>query len=154
MDPKQQDFETLRKLMALKRHEQPPPEYLDGLSDSIMSRIEGGEGRRNLWDRITGNFAVRPALTYACGLTVCGALGLSAVYMIRHEMTQADASPMANLKPAGFAGVYANQIKPPAEPVHVANWLRNTNPAADTQLEFSLFDAPRTALPVAYQTGN
>jgi hypothetical protein len=153
MDSNQQDFETLRKLMALKRHEQPPPEYLDGLSGSIMSRIERGEGRQNLWDRITANFAVRPVLAYACGLTVCGALGLGTVYLIREEMTQTDTSPVASLKSPGFATSLL--IKPAGEPpIHVANWLRNTNPTAESQPEFSLFTAPHTAMPVAYQPGN
>ena len=47
----------------------------------------------NLWDRLSGNFRLRPGVAYAFGLTVCGALGLSAVYMVKHESTEtADAS--------------------------------------------------------------
>jgi hypothetical protein len=147
-------FETLRKLMALKRHEQPPPEYLDQLSTRIRTRIEHGEGRMNLWDKFSANFSLRPSLAYAFGLTVCGALGLSAVYMVKQEMLQAaDFSPGAILRGPAPA-TFASQFNPSTPPLHVANWLRNTNPAAESQPELSLFGASHTVLPVSYQSGN
>src|ERR1700743_3877259 len=85
----QQEFERLRKLMALKKHEQPPAEYLSQLHNRIINRIERGEGRQNFWDRLTANFALRPGLVYAFGLTVCGALGVTGAYMVREEMITA-----------------------------------------------------------------
>jgi hypothetical protein len=147
------DFETLRKLMALKRHEQPPPGYLNQLSSSIHARLEQGEGRLTMWDRVSANFTLRPFLAYAFGLTVCGAVGLSAVSMVREEMAQAaDPSPVATLKTPAHAATFAGQYKSEPPVLHVANWLGNTNPTAETQPRPSLFDTHPTALPAAYES--
>jgi hypothetical protein len=155
MNSDHEKFETLRKLMALKRHEQPPPEYLHQLSDRIINRIERGEGQRNFWDRVSARLSLRPSVAYAFGLTVCGALGLSAAYMVRQEMTQpADSSPEAALRGPTPVGVLASQFKTATPPLHVANWMRNTNPSTDSQLELPLFTLSHTAIPVSYQSGD
>jgi len=155
MNSDPETFEALRKLMALKRHEQPPPEYLHQLPDTIITRIERGEGQLNLWDRLSANFSLRPSLAYAFGLTVCGALGLSVGYMVRQDMTHpADLPAEAILRGPVPASAFASQFKPANPPLHVANWLGNTNPAADSQLELSLFNTSHTALPVSYEPGN
>lgn len=155
MNSDPEEFETLRKLMALKRHEQPPPEYLNQLSSRIRTRIERGEGQLNLWDRLSANFSLRPCLAYTFGLTVCGALGLSAVYMVKQEMAQAaDSSPAARLRGPVPAGALASQFKPATPPLHVANWLGNTNPTAESQPQLSLFGTGHAVLPVSYPSGN
>jgi hypothetical protein len=147
-------FEALRKLMALKRHEQPPPEYMHQLPDTIITRIERGEGQLNLWDKFTANFSLRPSLAYAFGLTVCGALGLSAGYMVRQEMLRTGDSSLEATLRAPPVDTFASQSKPAPAPLHVANWLGNTNPAADSQLELPLFSTSRTAIPISYESGN
>jgi hypothetical protein len=155
MNPDNEKHEALRKLIALKRHEQPPPEYLHQLSDSIITRIERGEGRLNLWDRLSGNFSLRPSLVYAFGLTVCGALGLSAVYLVKQEVTQtAESTSGLVMRRPSPQGVFASQMNPVTPPLHVANWLRNTNPTTESEPQLSLFTTTRTAVPVSYDLGN
>src|SRR5665213_791726 len=154
MNPDPNDFETLRKLMALKRHEQPSSEYLDQLSGSIINRIERGEGQLSLFDRISGNFAMRPTLVYACGLTICGALGLTAIYMAREGMEEqaAENSPAMALRNSVPPPMFANQSEP--VPIHVANWLGNTNPPAEVLPIMSLFSPQRATVQVSYHSGN
>jgi hypothetical protein len=149
------DFETLRKLMALKRHEQPPPEYLDRLPERIINRIEHGEGRLSLWDRVSANFALRPTVAYAFGLTVCGALGLSAVYLVRQQAATASGGVALRIPASTAAALAREERQQETPPLHVANWLGNTNPTVDYQFATSLFGPNHGPAPVSvsYETG-
>lgn len=79
MNPEQQDFEQLRRLMKLKRYEQPPPRYFNDFSSKVIARIEAGEGRRPFFlmtwlERIVSVLGARPAYSGVFGAAVC--LGL------------------------------------------------------------------------------
>ncbi len=73
MNPQADNFEQLRKLLALKKYEQPPPGYFDQLSARILNRIESAEmGRNTLWERLGFAFGSKPAFVCALGVVVCG----------------------------------------------------------------------------------
>jgi hypothetical protein len=154
MNPNSDDFETLRKLMALKRHEQPPAEYLDRLSDRIITRIEHGEGRMNLWDKLSASISLRPGVVYACGLTVCGALGLTSVCLVRHEMETAESATSPVRVPVVTALAVTGPDRDETATLHVANWMGVTNPVTDPQAEASLFRSSHLTVPVSYHPGN
>lgn len=74
MNPDSENFEQLQKLLALKRHEQPPPGYFNNFSGKVIARIEAGSRDedglawlRRLWSIVEG----KPMLTGAFGAAVC-----------------------------------------------------------------------------------
>ncbi len=71
-----QNFDDLRKLLALKRHEQPPPGYFHRLPGKIMARIEASElaAQSTWWDWLVARFDARPILACAYGFTISSLL--------------------------------------------------------------------------------
>jgi hypothetical protein len=90
MNPEQENFNDLRRLLALKRHEVPPPGYFDGFSQQVVLRIRGGERadagsfREWLWEapwlqRVWGLIEARPVIAgvvaaVASGLLIAGVI--------------------------------------------------------------------------------
>jgi hypothetical protein len=149
-----EDFEVLRRLMALKRHELPPPGYFNRLPGNIIARIERGEGSLSFWDRISANFMVRPAFAYAFALAACGALTAS-VYSVKTQSAETAYQPDSHngwhSRSSGEA--FASDFNPAQGP-HVANWAGNTNTGVASPALFSSFAPPDEIVPVSYEKGN
>jgi hypothetical protein len=79
--PEQEEFSELKKLLALKRHETPPPGYFQNFSSKVIARIEAGSAPavRPWWARWLAEFDLRPMVASAYALAVGGLLvaGLS-----------------------------------------------------------------------------
>ena len=91
-----QDFTSLRRLLALKRHEQPPPGYFNNFSDHVIGRIKAGEGahehafERLFWEapwlqRLWAALETKPIMAGAFGAVVCALLVGGVVYSERSE---------------------------------------------------------------------
>jgi hypothetical protein len=92
MRPETENFEQLRRLLALKRHEQPPPGYFNSFSSQVIARIEAGERgddavgfARWIWEgvwlqRLWEALAAKPALAGVFGVAVCGLLIAAVIY--------------------------------------------------------------------------
>jgi hypothetical protein len=65
-----EDFDSLQKLLRLKRYEQPPPRYFNEFSGRVLARIEAGEARASWWERL--GFDLRPAMAAVAGVFACG----------------------------------------------------------------------------------
>jgi hypothetical protein len=154
MNTDPENFEALRKLMALKRHEIPPPGYFRRLPGTVIARIERGEGRLTFWERISADFTIRPAFAYAFVLAACGALTAS-VYSVRTQSRADSLQPAlaAGWRTGGSGQAFASGFNP-AEPLHVANWMGNTNPSAPAPELPSLFSHVNKAVPVSFETRN
>lgn len=92
MKPEQENFEALRRLLVLKRYEQPPPRYFNELSRHIVARIAAGDkgqeettldrifGEAPWMRRVWGLLENKPILVGAFGAAVCGLMLAGMVY--------------------------------------------------------------------------
>ena len=92
MNPEQQDFEALRRLLKLKRYEKPPPRYFNDFSSQVLARIRAGSpeardgaadslARPATWfDRLFAGFQNKPIYTGALGAVACLLLVWGAIY--------------------------------------------------------------------------
>ena len=76
MNPSPQAFDPLRQLLALKRHDPPPPGYFNHFSDKVIARIEteGLVMRTSLWGRLFPDLDAKPVLACVYGLVITGLL--------------------------------------------------------------------------------
>ncbi len=100
-----QDFESLRRLLALKRYEQPPPGYFNNFSIEVIARIKAGEGAREsvlerlFWEapwlqRLWTALETKPIMAGAFGATVCALLVAGVVYSDRPDGQPTLAGPV------------------------------------------------------------
>jgi hypothetical protein len=66
----EENFDSLKKLLALKRHEQPPPGYFNTFSSKVLARIQAGEAAapKTWWQRLM-SFNARPVMAGVYGVT-------------------------------------------------------------------------------------
>ncbi len=86
MNPEQDEFQQLRRLVVLKRYEQPPPGYFDDFSQQVIIRIRAGERIEQFslfealsWEapwlqRFWRMLETRPIVAGGFGVAVCGVL--------------------------------------------------------------------------------
>jgi len=80
MNSNPENFDALRRLLTLKRYEQPPPGYFDTFSSKITARIRAGErgepdsirerlfGEAGWWQRVCVAMQSRPGFAGHLGL--------------------------------------------------------------------------------------
>ncbi len=68
-----ENFDGLKQLLALKRHEQPPPGYFENFSSKVCARIEAAP-KLTWWQQVAAAFALKPAAVALCGAAICGTL--------------------------------------------------------------------------------
>jgi len=131
MNPDSENFDSLRRLLALKRHELPPPGYYNRFSRDVMARIKAGEGgdkMESAWfQRMLGMFELKPVFAGAFGMAVCTLLISGVVSSESVPSVATTDSPQASR--ASF--VYDST---PATATDVSFTPANTNPV------ISLFD--------------
>jgi hypothetical protein len=149
MNSDQENFEALRKLLALKKYEQPPPRYFSELSTKIWTRIDREDQKPSFWARLFPNLRLNPAFAYSFGLLACGSLVFGIGYTLSTNPEQTAGSPIDNnllvaspklaIKeaPLNFSNTQATQ-------------LASTNPVMSPELP-SLFNGiPLQVQPASY----
>jgi hypothetical protein len=106
MNSDQENFEQLRRLLALKRYELPPPRYFNDFSSQVIARIRAGERGESSsaleslfadtsWlQRLWGALESRPAFAGAFGATMCGLLLAGIVYSSNVDVGISEVGPM------------------------------------------------------------
>jgi hypothetical protein len=79
MSGEQDDFQDLRRLLALKRHEQPPPGYFYNFSRNVIAGIRAAEAasrvpQPNWLQRFWSALETKPIAAGAFGAAVCTVL--------------------------------------------------------------------------------
>jgi hypothetical protein len=83
MNPDSENFDQLRRLLVLKRHELPPPGFFDKFSVQVILRIKAGEtgepasaawwsGDGSWLRRLWLGLEAKPIMAGAFGVAVCG----------------------------------------------------------------------------------
>lgn len=106
MGPIPEEFSELRRLLALKRREQPPPGYFNTFAGKVIARIEADRlaQPRSWWARLLAPSEWTPALAGAntaifAGLAVMG--GTALVFKNRLDRGNSAVSPNP-ITPVGF----------------------------------------------------
>ena len=154
MNQDTENFEKLRRLLTLKRYEQPPPRYFNDFSSQVITRIKRGERGdgyasvgRMLWEapwlqRIWGAFEAKPLLAGAFGLAVCATLITGVIYSERTDLQPVALIPGTEssiASPLELANAMAENSAALINPIAAVEGS-STNPIAALQTGGPLFE--------------
>jgi len=146
MNEEENNFDALRQLLKLKRHEVPPPGYFNNFSSQVIARIRAGEtaGKQAtagenapLWfSKFLELFEFKPAFAGAFASAVCLLLFFGIVYADRPDggmqpFLQNSAPSMAT-----FATATPGML--PAA-TYAAGMITSNNPTSSLQPNASFF---------------
>ena len=115
MNTDQQDFEALRRLLKLKRHEKPPPRYFNDFSDHVINRIQASQaaGREGFLGQLAENspwlekvmslFQSKPVVTGAFGLAACALLVGGTIYSEQFDSASLSSEFAGTVSQVGMA---------------------------------------------------
>lgn len=124
MNENEQNFDAVRRLLRLKRHEVPPPGYFHNFSDQVISRIRAGEtvGGQSMTERLHAEapwlvrfltlFETKPGVIGAFATSLCLLLLIS-VMVAEHS----DPAPKGMVGSSDMAAASAAQLFSAATPV-------------------------------------
>jgi len=144
MNESENNFESLRRLLALKRHEIPPPGYFNNFPRQVMARLRAGEAdvpqaiAAPSWLlKFFQAFEAKPAYVSSFACSLCLLLLFGIVYAERPDATEkssifsALAAPTVSLVDAKSA-VYSSSPQP-------TGLMVNTNPVLSLEPVAMLF---------------
>jgi len=123
MNENDNNFEALRRLMALKRHETPPPGYFNDFSSQVISRLRAGEKAEPvLYGRFFNEapwmasflqfFGSKPAYVGAFSAAMCLLLLGSIIYNQRDDTTPPESPFLTSVSPASTTASTASATAP------------------------------------------
>jgi len=148
MEPSPENFESLQKLLRLKRYEHPHPRYFNDFSQRVISRIEAGEAREmpRWWQQF--GIDLRAALTVGAGAVACVALFFSMASTPEASQQVGTFGIGGPAMAATAAGGQESFAQPGASDVIAAN---STNPVINAAGIMRLDPWRMRAVPASYQ---
>jgi hypothetical protein len=146
MNEHENNFESLRRLLVLKRYETPPPGYFNYFSSQVLQRIRAGDvgtsanwleelfGQAPWLEKMVQVFDVKPVFASAFAGALCLLLFLGIIYAERPDLT----SPPV-MQAASTAGSLAATSPSLAQSVDQMGIVSSTNPVLSLQPVGSLF---------------
>jgi hypothetical protein len=133
MSTEPDNFEPLRRLLALKRHEQPPPGYFERLPAEIRARLRAAgpanatrrqepETEGSWLLRLWAGLSAKPAWAGAFGVLICGAALTGIFFSQQGELPTEAAAPAMG----------AWKTEPHAPALALSEALTTPNPATSS----------------------
>jgi len=158
MNENENNFESLRRLLVLKRHETPPPGYFNYFSSQVLQRIRAGDTGKSanwleawfgqaLWlEKLLQAFDVKPVFASAFAGALCLLLFLGIIYAERPEITS---QPLLQATTAAsLAAVSPVSLSQSADQTGIVS---STDPVLSLQPVASLFGQQNSlAQPVSF----
>jgi hypothetical protein len=96
MNPQPDNSDALRKLLALKRYELPPPRYFQDFPPRVIRRLEQMQsaGVSSWWQWLALPFDLKPAFVCACGVVVCGLFSAGVIASTQWSRSGQSAGPV------------------------------------------------------------
>jgi hypothetical protein len=147
-----QNFESLRRLLTLKRHEVPPPGYFNQFSGRVIQRIRAGEAAYTpgFIERLLALLDVKPVFASGVAGALCMMLLFGLIYGNRPDFTAQPLLPSVASSGDTLASLSTGGITQPAASIGVVS---STNPILNFQSLSSdpTFGQPNSmAMPVSF----
>jgi hypothetical protein len=141
MNENENNFEPLRRLLALKRHETPPPGYFNNFSGQIIASIRAGEVGKSSSEtswlvKLLQAFEFKPAFAGAFASALCLLLVFGIVYAERPDSSLEPLLPNSGQSTGSFATVTPSGLPQPVDPIGL---IASNNAASSLQPVASLF---------------
>jgi hypothetical protein len=163
MNENENNFESLRRLLVLKRHETPPPGYFNYFSSQVLQRIRAGDpgtsanwveelfGQAPWLEKLLQVFNVKPVFAGSFAGALCLLLFLGIIYADRSDLTSQPvlqaATTATSLTTASLTGV-SPSLSQSADQMGIVS---STNPVFSLQPVASLFGQQNSlAQPVSF----
>jgi hypothetical protein len=164
MNENENNFDALRQLLKLKRHETPPPGYFTNFSGQVVARIRAGEGRAKQtadqkyfseapWLlKLLQAFEFKPAFAGAFASALCLVLVFGIVYAERPDSAPQPLLQTSEPASGGFAGVSPDSLPQTADTMGI---IASNNAANSLSPVASLFGGSQNAFaaPVSFSPG-
>jgi len=130
-----ENFEALRRLLSLKRHEIPPPGYLNRFSSEVIARIRAGEREAESampwYLRFMQIFEAKPAFASSFASALCLVLLFGIVYVEQSDQTPQPLLQTSQLSPEMLTASAATVSMPQPDAQNIfAESISNSSPTS------------------------